>query len=175
MSNTLNAVRVTGSGYTPARRTMKLVNRKGSTIAFGDIVGLNLDFIDTYVGIDPATEADGAAGYAAGVAIACTAENQTRVVAVCLDQAGVVDNDFGNFGISGIFDVKVNAGNKGEFITPTTAQVYATPLTLTEVLALTNVTINCCGICLETTASSPGIIKCIFDGETWRSFFGGDT
>ena len=124
------------------------------------------------VGLDPSIEADGATGYVLSAAVAVTSERASRIMGVAL--AAAADNAMCQIGWYGIFQVKVNGGNKGEFITGTNAQVYATPLTLTELQALTTAVGNVLGIALEDT-SGVALAKCIFNGEAYRGFFGGDT
>lgn len=167
-------MQITG-GLTPARETCTLINRTGGALVEGDIVALNLDFAATsgqaMVGTDPSVNADGATGYVYGAAIAVTTENATRILAVAMDS--IADNETGRFLVRGIGKVNQNGANAGEFLYGTNAQKYATPVTLTEILALTT-QVGICGLCLE--ASSGAQVKLAhWDGYAFKSLCGGDT
>lgn len=158
-------------------KTCTLYNRTGAALALGDVVALNADFAATagqaMVGLDPRlASTDGATGYLFGNAIAQTTENACRILLVSM--GAIADNAAGLFGYQGILDVKVNGGNKGEYLTGTNAQVYATPLTRTEILALTTAVSNVVGIALEDT-SGVATAKCLWDGAAYRSWSAGDT
>lgn len=163
-------------GYTPGTDKCSLINRSGTAIAKGDLVALNLDFAATsgqaMVGLDPAVEADGATGYIFSAAIAVTTANARYCLAVALQ--AVPDNQRGMFGVEGVFQVKVNGGNAGEFIVGTNAQVYGTPYTLAELQALTTGVSNVIGVALEATTGVQ-LARCVFNGQAWRSDFSGDT
>lgn len=152
-----------------------LINRTGGALVAGDIVALNLDFAATsgqaMVGLDPGTNTDGAGGYVFGAAIAVTTENATRILGVALDS--VADNASGRFRFKGVVKVNQNGANAGEFLYGTNAQKYATPVTLTEILALTT-QVKLTGISLE--ASTGAQVKlALWDGVNGFSMSGGDT
>lgn len=163
-------------GYAPGMETCTLINRTGAALVEGDLVSLNLDFASTsgqaMVGLDPSIEADGATGYVFSAAVAVSTARAARVVLVSM--GSIADNAAGKFGVKGIFNVKVDTGNKGEFIVAKNAAVNADPLTVTELQALTTGLGNLIGITLEDTTGVQ-VAKCMFNGEAYRAYFGGDT
>lgn len=163
-------------GLVPGNETVRLVNRTGAALAIGDLVSINLDFASTsgqaMVGLDPSVDADGATGYLFRAAVAVTTARAQRFLGVAL--APAADNAECNIGVKGIFQVKVDGGNKGEYIIGKNAAVNADPLTVTEMQALTTGLGNICGITLEDTTGVQ-LAKCLFNGETWRTMYGGDT
>lgn len=175
---TIDGAASIAGGLTPnENETGILINRTGGALVAGDIVALNLDFAATsgqaMVGLDPSVDTDGAAGYIYKAAIAVTTENRFRCLAVCLS-ANVADNAEGLFGINGVFPCNMNGANAGEFLVGTDGQKYLTPLTLTEILALTTAATGLCGYALEATTSTQ-VKRARFCGETWKCFAGGDT
>jgi hypothetical protein len=164
-------IQITG-GLTPAQETCTLINRTGAALAVGDAVALNLSFVDTYVGIDPSVNADGATGYVFGAACAVTTENRNRIMAWA--QEVIPDNGTGRFLVKGIGSVEMNDANPGEFLTGTDGQTYLTPLTLTEILALTT-QVGIVGICIEDTGATITTKKAYVDGYAFKSLCGGDT
>lgn len=168
-------------GAAPEKRTCRLINRTGATLTRGDLVALNLDFAATsgqaMVGLTPSNNADSSAGWIFGAAIAVTTENMFRVCLPFESGPGgantCADNEEGVFVTEGICDLKMNGANAGEILTGTNAQVYATPLTLTEVAALT-ATGKFFGYALEAT-SGAAVGKAVWNAWCGVGAWGGDT
>lgn len=175
MGHLVNSVQ-TIPGLVPEQQVVKLINRTGAALAVGDLASLNLDFAATsgqaMVGLDPSVDTDSSAGYVFRAAVAVTTARAQRMLVVATK--AIADNDEGLFGVKGIFQVKVDSGNKGEFIIGKNAAVNADPVTVTELQALTTGLGNVCGVTLEDTTGVQ-LAKCLFDGETYRAYFGGDT
>lgn len=165
-------------GAAPEKRTCRLINRTGATLTRGDLVAVNLSFVDTYVGLSPSVNADGATGWVFGAACAVTAELAGRVCLPFESGPGgantCADNDEGVFVAEGICDVKMNGANKGEYLHATNAQVYAVPVTLTEVQALTTGAPKIFGIALEDTSGAT-VGKAVWDAWNGIGVYGGDT
>lgn len=173
------AINQNEGGCAPAKRVCKMINRTGATLTAGDLVAVNVNFVDTYVGLDPRVNADGATGYLFSAACAVTTANRLGVCLVFESGEGgastCADNATGTFVIHGVCNVNMNGANKGEFLAGTNAQVYATPLTLAELEAQTTNSARCFGIALEDTTSTQ-VKKAIWNA--WGAFGpsgGGDT
>ena len=147
----------------------ELYNRTGAALAKGDMVAVNADFVGTQVGIDPTITAAGATGYWGSAAQAVTTSNARYGVFVCADDSIPV-NGVGSFWVSGMeIDIKlVTGGAKGDFISPTNGQVYATTTALSasggaglDALALPT---NIVGWTEETPGATGVTKKCVFFG-----------
>lgn len=170
---------IQGGGTPNTNETCQLINRTGATLVKGDIVALNLDFAATagqaMVSLDPgAFETDSSSGYIYGAAIAVTTENATREVLVYLGPGDLADNAVGLFGKDGIFECEMNGAGAGEFLYATNGQTYLTPVTLTEILALSNTYIGVVGYALEATTGAQ-VKKARFCGDAWKHLVGDAT
>jgi len=172
-----NSATIQGGATPNNNETCFLVNRTGAALAKGDVVALNLNFGNTagqeMVGLTPSVDTDGAAGYVYGAAIAVTTENATRRLLVYVGDEPLADNAVGLFCSEGIIEVKVNGANAGEFLVGANGQTYLTPLTLTEIQALTT-QVGIVGIALAASTGAQ-VKKIEFCGAAWKQLCGGDT
>jgi hypothetical protein len=91
--------------------------------------------------------------------------NIVRILVVCLDDSGqgVADNELGEFGIHGVFDVEVEGSttsDAGDKLVGTNAQTYLSKWATGE---------NVVGLLLEDATGSTGTLLVLFDGMAWRS------
>lgn len=154
-------------GFQCETELIELINKTGAAMTIGHACALNMDFADAAY-----DDLDGTVTDARRVAVAVTTENRNRMMAIA--RGNVAANARGDFvWNSGDCVVRVTTdANKGEFLTGTNASTGLTPLTLTEILALTT-QVGIVGIALETRVGA-GNIRARFHGEAWMHMCGGD-
>lgn len=143
------------------RSTIQAYNRTGATLNKGDVVAV--DILASSTEATKVTPGGEESGFANVIAMATA--NIGRILVVCLDDSGqgVGDNELGEFGIHGVFDVEVAPSttlDAGEKLVGTNAQTY-----LSEWASGGNVV----GLLLQDAEATATTKLVIFDGMAWRS------
>lgn len=145
------------------------INRTGVTLVHGNVVALDLTGSDadvaTLAELYAETPPDLTQGPLANVIKVGSTTDKGWIYVVCLD-ASVADNAKGRFGIIGLYDVTIAAGDGtnaavaiGGGISPTSGQVYASP-------ASDNTAFIGLALASGPTAASTALAKCLFNGFT---------
>lgn len=148
---------------------VKLVNRKGSALAVGEVCADNSDFVATHVGLNRAVNTDDASGYYKGCALAVTTSN-ARLRTYVTKDTSVADNAEGQFYAAGeqiyayVRGTTATGSAKGEHLVAADGKVYFTTLDATGLAGVAS-SVRVVGLLLETVAAdTTSLVKIEFWG-----------